>query len=420
MRSRDAIPPRFCCMPTCTADWEGARPRAPRIARTRSLPVLLCVHRSKSMKLTTRYLGSRSLLCFSFVLVLISVFTVQAHDPGLSTATITVGDHQIEVLLGFAEKDVESLLTVDGKRSYTRNPEELEPMRSELESLATQDIHLILEGVTAAPNQATAKRKDNQNIEILLRFERTNAARLRLVSKLFQRLPFGHRQFASAQTTSGVNLGQAMLSGSEDSWQIDLPKLASPTTSANAGHSFFAFLKLGIEHILTGYDHLLFLFALLVVCRDLRSILTVITCFTIAHSITLALSTLDLIRLPARIVEPLIAASIAYVGIENLIRGDAPKWRWLITFSFGLVHGLGFADALKEFGIGSGQLGIVLPLVGFNLGVEFGQLSVAAVALPILWQLRKNPGFVRRWVPSCSVAVAMAGSYWMIERLMQQ
>jgi hypothetical protein len=81
------------------------------------------------------------------------------------------------------------------------------------------------------------------------------------------------------------------------------------------------------------------------------------------------------------------------------------------------VHGLGFADALREFGIGSG-VGIVLPLIGFNLGVEAGQLSVAAIVLPILWQLRKN-SFVRRWVPVCSVAVAMAGSYWMIERMMQ-
>ncbi len=372
------------------------------------------------MKSTTRYISFRCLLCSSFILLLISVFTAQAHDPGLSTATITVGDHQIEVLLGFAEKDVESLLTVDGKPPYIRNSGKFETIRSELESLATQDINLLLEEVTAAPNQATAKRKDNQNIEILLRFERTHAARLRLVSKLFERLPFGHRQFASAQTTSGVNLGEAMLSSSENSWQIDLPNIAPSTVSANAGHSFFAFLKLGVEHILTGYDHLLFLFALLVVCRDLRSILTVITCFTIAHSITLALSTLDVIRLPARFVEPLIAASIAYVGIENLIRGDAPRWRWLITFSFGLVHGLGFAGALKEFGIGSGQFGIVLPLVGFNLGVEVGQLSVAAVALPILWQLRKNPGFVRQWIPVCSLAVTLAGSYWMIERLTQQ
>jgi hypothetical protein len=115
----------------------------------------------------------------------------------------------------------------------------------------------------------------------------------------------------------------------------------------------------------------------------------------------------------------MIAASIAYVGIENLIRGDTPKWRGLITFSFGLVHGLGFADALREFGIGSGNFGIVLPLIGFNLGVEVGQLSVAAVVLPILWQLRKHRLFVRQWVPACSVAVALAGSYWLVERIMQ-
>jgi hypothetical protein len=118
-------------------------------------------------------------------------------------------------------------------------------------------------------------------------------------------------------------------------------------------------------------------------------------------------------------VEPLIAASIAYVGIENLVRGDSPKWRTLIAFSFGLVHGLGFADALRDLGINSGQLGIVVPLVGFNLGVELGQLCVAAIVLPILWELRRNPSFVRQWVPVCSVAIALAGAYWMVERIIQ-
>jgi hydrogenase/urease accessory protein HupE len=210
-----------------------------------------------------------------------------------------------------------------------------------------------------------------------------------------------------------------MLSAKENSLQIELPAITASTVASNKSHSFFAFLKLGIEHILTGYDHLLFLFGLMVVCRDLRSIFTVVTCFTIAHSITLALATLDIVRLPGRIVEPMIAASIAYVGIENLIRGEAPRWRGLITFSFGLVHGLGFADALREFGIGAGGFGIVLPLVGFNVGVEVGQLSVAGVVLPILWQLRKNPPFVRQWVPVCSVFVALAGSYWMVERIIQ-
>jgi hypothetical protein len=84
-----------------------------------------------------------------------------------------------------------------------------------------------------------------------------------------------------------------------------------------------------------------------------------------------------------------------------------------------LVHGLGFADGLRERGINSGPLGIAVPLVGFNLGVELGQLSVAAIGLPMLWNLRRRPSFVRRWIPACSVAVAVAGSYWMVERIMR-
>jgi hydrogenase/urease accessory protein HupE len=356
----------------------------------------------------------------SVLLFAISTFSAQAHDPGLSTATVTIGERQVDVLLGFAQKDAESLLISSGNQADFQSTEGFATIRHRLESLAPREVNLFLDEVTAVFEQATAKRKDSQNVEILLRFERTNAARLRIVSMLFERLPFGHREFVSVQTTGGANLGEAMLSAKANSLQIELPAIATSNASSAPGHSFFAFLMLGIEHILTGYDHLLFLFGLLVVCRDWRSILTVITCFTIAHSITLALSALDVVRLSAGIVEPLIAASIAYVGIENLIRGDSPKWRWLITFSFGLVHGLGFADALKEFGIGSGQFGIVLPLVGFNLGVEIGQLSVAAVVLPILWQLRKNPGFVRQWVPVCSMAVTAAGSYWMVERILQK
>jgi hydrogenase/urease accessory protein HupE len=271
-----------------------------------------------------------------------------------------------------------------------------------------------------APGQTIARRKDSQNIEVLCRFQRSNAKRLHFVSTIFRMLPVGHREFLSVKTANGTNLGEAMLSEKESTFDIYLPAAARPGAASHGSHSFLAFLKLGIEHILSGYDHLLFLFALLVVCRDLRSIFTVITCFTIAHSLTLAMATLEIVRLPAGIVEPLIAASIVYVGFENLLLGESPKRRWLVTFSFGLVHGLGFADALREFGIGYGPFGIGLPLVGFNLGVEIGQLSIAGVALPILWQLRKNPSFVRQWVPVCSSFVVLAGSYWMMERIMQR
>jgi hydrogenase/urease accessory protein HupE len=106
-------------------------------------------------------------------------------------------------------------------------------------------------------------------------------------------------------------------------------------------------------------------------------------------------ATLHLVQIPSRIVEPLIAASIVFVGAENLLRGDIPKARRMVPFGFGLIHGFGFASALQEAGIGSGTGGIVLPLFSFNLGVELGQIMVAAVALPIIWKLPENRCLLR-------------------------
>ena len=371
------------------------------------------------MKSIAHCVRSLCLICINFVLLLLLTLPTEAHDPGLSTATVTVGDQQIEVLLGFARQDAAFILPANANSADIGASEGFQAVRSGLESVTASGFNLYLEDERLAPLQTTAQLKDSKNIEVRLRFKRTNAKQLHLRSTFLERFPLGHREFLSVQSATGANLAEAMLSAKKSSFQIALPVVATSNVSSREGPSFLEFLKLGVEHILTGYDHLLFLFGLMVVCRDLRSILTVITCFTVAHSITLALAALDIVRLPGRIVEPMIAASIAYVGIENLLRGDSPKWRSLIAFSFGLVHGLGFADALRELGINSGRFGIIVPLVGFNLGVEAGQLCVAAIALPILWNLRRNPVFVRRWVPLCSVAVTFAGSYWMLERIMQ-
>jgi hydrogenase/urease accessory protein HupE len=359
-------------------------------------------------------------LYVNFAVLLFLTLPAEAHDPGLSTATVTVEDRQIEVLLGFAKQDAVFILPANANSTDTGTPEGWQAVRAEIESVTASGFNLYLGEERVVPIQTTARLKDSKNLEILLRFRRTNATELRLLSTFLERFPLGHREFLSVQTMTGASLAEAMLSAKKSSFHIALPVVATSTVSSRENPSFLEFLKLGVEHILTGYDHLLFLFGLMVVCRDLRSILTVITCFTVAHSIMLALAALDIVRLPGRIVEPMIAASIAYVGIENVFRGDSPKWRCLIAFCFGLVHGLGFADALRELGINSGAFGIVVPLVGFNLGVEVGQLCVAAIVLPVLWNLRKCPVFVSRWVPVCSVAVAFAGSYWMVERIMQK
>ena len=370
------------------------------------------------MKSITGGIRSFRCACVGATLGIFLTLTAQGHDPGLSTATVTIGEQQIDVLLGFAKQDALMLQASDvsGNLETARG---FHGIKDELESLAKGQFELFLEEEQLVPLQVGSQLKDDQNVEILLQFKRSTASHLRVSARFLERLPLGHREFLSVQKTDGVTLSETMLSAKKNGWQVDLPVTSIEPSPSPDSHSFLEFLKLGVEHILTGYDHLLFLFGLMVVCRNLRSLLTVITCFTLAHSITLALATLDIVRLPGRVVEPMIAASIAYVGVENLIRGESPNWRTVIAFSFGLVHGLGFADALRELGINSGQFGFVVPLVGFNLGVELGQLSVVTIVLPILWRLRRNPLFVRRWVPVCSIAVALAGSYWMVERIAQ-
>jgi hydrogenase/urease accessory protein HupE len=357
---------------------------------------------------------------FAIALLLSLTLVAHAHDPGLSTATVTVGDEQINVLLGFARPDAAFLLPATANPADLETPEGFQAKGPELESVAAGELNLYLGGKRMLPVQSTAHLKDSTNVEILLQFRRTDATQLRLVSTFLERFALGHREFLSIQTVAGESLGKAMLSAKKDQFNLNLPVVSGSSASWRGSPPFLQFLKLGIEHILSGYDHLLFLFGLMVVCRGMRSLLKVITCFTLAHSITLALAAFEVVRLPGRIVEPLIAASIAYVGLENLVRGDSPKGRGLIAFSFGLVHGLGFADALQGLGLNSGPFGIVVPLVGFNLGVEAGQLSVATLVLPILWKLRAHPSFVHRWVPACSAAVAVAGSYWMVERILQK
>ena len=114
--------------------------------------------------------------------------------------------------------------------------------------------------------------------------------------------------------------------------------------------------------------------------------------------------------------EPMIAASIVYVSVENLLKRHVASHRVFLTFGFGLVHGFGFATALREMGVGSGGA-VAVPLLAFNCGVEVGQMAVAMLVLPILWQLKDKQEFLRWWAPACSCVVALAGSCWFIQRV---
>ena len=249
------------------------------------------------------------------------------------------------------------------------------------------------------------------------------ARTIRVWSKHLPHLPRGHQQLLFVVDAGDATLCEATLSREEDSAACDLPSASSstqPTTQPNRPPPRrISFFLLGVEHIVTGYDHLLFLAAILLVCRTFREAAAVVTFFTVAHSITLSLAALDVVRLPSGVVEPAIAASIVYVGLENLFGKHRLGWRAAVTFGFGLVHGLGFASVLREIGLGSGGVGIAMPLLAFSVGLETGQLCIAAVLLRLLLTFKKRPSFDARWVPAGSVLVALIGLYWLVTRLME-
>jgi hydrogenase/urease accessory protein HupE len=172
------------------------------------------------------------------------------------------------------------------------------------------------------------------------------------------------------------------------------------------------YLALGFTHILPqGIDHILFVLGLFLLATNMRALLSQITAFTIAHSISLALTMYGVVSLPSRVVEPAIALSIAFVAIENVITSRLHPWRVVVVFLFGLLHGMGFAGVLHELGLPRRQF--VPALVSFNVGVEGGQLVVIAVAMLLFSQWLRN----RRFVVSCSVAIALTGLFWTVQRI---
>ena len=171
---------------------------------------------------------------------------------------------------------------------------------------------------------------------------------------------------------------------------------------------------LGVEHILTGYDHLLFLLALLVAGRGMRQLIAIVTSFTVAHSLTLAAATFGLIEPPPRLIEAAIALSIAYVGIENLLVKDV-RGRWRLTFVFGLVHGFGFANVLREMELPRAAL--ASSLFTFNAGVELGQVAVLVVVWPVLRAVQKS-AYAVNITRAVSAVVIACGVVWFVQRVM--
>lgn len=194
-----------------------------------------------------------------------------------------------------------------------------------------------------------------------------------------------------------------------------LPREALAADSAGA--VFARYIVSGFEHIVPrGLDHILFVLGLFLFSLQMRPLLLQVTAFTLAHTVTLALASLGIVSVPAAIVEPLIAASIVYVAVENIRGGRIGFWRVAVVFGFGLLHGLGFASVLGDVGLQEGRF--VIGLIGFNIGVELGQLSVIAAAFALVAApFGRRPWYRARIAIPASGAIAAVGAWWAFERV---
>jgi hydrogenase/urease accessory protein HupE len=345
----------------------------------------------------------RLALLFAFVLA------ARAHQPGLSTLYLEVTSNQLTAQLFVAWQELNAVVLLDSNADRTLTEAELAAARPRLIGMGESALSLDSDGRLLALKQPVqVSREDETGVRFLMIYELPSTKVLSVTSEIISELQRGHNQVVTVRDAAGKKLGEALLDRERPTVDVPLAALQVEPEPRIASTAYFG---LGLEHIVMGWDHLAFLFGLLVIGGTLRDAVKIITSFTLAHSLTLALVTLNVFRVPPEVIEPLIAASIVYVGVENLVRKDFSK-RWMLTFAFGLVHGCGFAFMLQELGLGDS---VVTPLVWFNLGVEAGQLAIAAVMLPVIWKLK--PRFPNRWVPVTSALLILLGNYFLLERL---
>lgn len=293
-----------------------------------------------------------------------------------------------------------------------------------LETAAVSLFEPSRDGQRLPARQAHAALTPEGEVELTVVYPAPGPGPLKLVAAHLQSLGPG---YASALTITQDEpasvLGTAVFT--PDAAELIVQVL--PATGARAASleknssparlGFARTFLLGMEHIFGGLDHLLFLAGLLLSCRQARAMLAVVTAFSLAHSITLALATLGVVALPAGIVEPSIAASIVVVAIANLLGADGARVGVVLSFGLGLLHGFGFAGALRELGLAQRGGGMVPALLGFNLGVEAGQLAIVVPVLPLLLWMRRNQKVPRWLLPAASLSVAALGLYWLVQRM---
>jgi hydrogenase/urease accessory protein HupE len=333
-----------------------------------------------------------------------------AHQGGLSYADVVLHDDTADVALHAGYTDWLPIVDLDADHDGVLTSADVHAQFRRLGAQVRAWIAVSAEGrpCPGEPVDADVGQRLGATT-VTVRVAYRCAARihaLRIVAAPFAREHPGHRVLATVSFRGTLLTQHVFGPGSET---LDVVVDRDTRGRAAAVREFFA---LGVAHIFTGYDHVLFLVGLLLVAPGLRALLAIVTAFTAAHTVTLVAATLGWARLDVRLVESVIALSISWVAIENLVVREHRR-RWLLAFAFGLVHGFGFSNVLREMAIPRDVLG--WSLASFNVGVEVGQVTIVAILYPLLaWSRRQ------RWsawaVRAASGAIGIVGLYWFVER----
>jgi len=376
--------------------------------------------RSTDTQRRTTLAAALGLACLAAVSLLSA--RAGAHAIGLSTGEYAAKGETVQVKLAFARGELAGVVPgLDENHDGHVTALEVEGARKELERNVLAKIHVTAGGAPCAPVLTGAGITEQDGLTVDGRFDCGSSTNVFDVDvALLDDLSQVHRHVARAVGTSThdevLYNGHATFSiAPPAASSVATPDAAAPASATRQGpRGAWAFFALGIEHILTGYDHLVFLFGVVLLRAKTKELLVVVSAFTIAQSITLAIALLGLFAPSPRLVEPAIALSIAYVGVENFFVKDCSE-RWRVTFPFGLIHGFAFAEALQKTTPPTAQ--VPTALISLSLGVEAGQLLAIAFGLPVMMLIRQTAWFEPKGVRVLSAAVALAGGCWFVIRV---
>jgi len=360
--------------------------------------------------------SAKQLLCVA-VAALLSCGVVRAHEIGTTRVSVLLkedGAYDVEIVTDASALADKLEAFIGGSAPSNLDPEGYKTLLGSFEPTFRQRVKVAFDGAEVRPAIA-------YSVAPPVDATSATAATIHMTGEI----PAGARNFSwtfgwtfasyalTIRSAPTDNPSTVWLEGGQSSAPF---ALAAPAKPASRFHTALLYLKLGFTHIVPlGLDHMLFVLGIYLLSGRVRSVLLQVSAFTVAHSITLGLSMYGLVNVSPKIVEPMIAISIAYVAIENIFLSELKSWRIALVFAFGLLHGMGFAGALKELGLPRAEF--VTALLTFNVGVEAGQLTVIGSAFLLVgWHCSQRAWYRGRIVVPVSAAIACTAVYWTIQR----